>query len=305
MYIRKFFILLFLILTIHEAIACDICGCGSGNFYMGLLPSFKSRFFGIRYHFMQYNTSLVADPTQFSHNNYNSLELWTGWNLGKKWQVLGFIPYYFNKQADDDGVTYKNGLGDITVMANYQLYQTPMASRRINSVWQELWIGGGIKLPTGSFSANTSDPDLTIADINAQIGTGSVDFLLNLNHYLHWTQFGLNTVINYKLNTSNGSDYKYGNRFAATSILSYQIKAGKIQVVPNVGLLYEHTAANQLQNQKVNLTGGYLLGGIAGLEVYVNRVAVGFNLQGPFSQDLADGQTNLRIRGMAHITYVF
>jgi hypothetical protein len=293
-------------MAIREGIyACDICGCGSGNFYMGLLPSFKSRFFGVRYHFMEYNTSLVADPTQFSHNSYNSLELWTGWNLGKKWQVLGFIPYYFNKQTDDDGVTYKNGLGDITLLANYQLYQTPMAKRKVNSVWQELWVGGGVKLPTGKFSADTKDPDLTIADINAQIGTGSVDFLVNLNHYLHLNQFGLNTIVNYKINTVNGSDYKYGNRFTATSILSLRIPLGHVQVLPNIGITYEHTDPNQLQKQKVDLTGGYMLGGIAGLEFYINRVAVGFNVQGPFSQQLADGQTNLRIRGMAHITYVF
>jgi len=303
---RKCFILVCFLASIGaESFACDICGCGGGSFYMGLLPSFKSRFIGIRYHFSQFNTSLVSDPTQFSHNNYNSLELWTGWNLGKKWQVLGFIPYYFNKQVDDDGTSNKNGLGDITLMANYQLYQTPTAGRKMGSLWQELWIGGGIKLPTGSFSANTSDSTLTVADINAQIGTGSVDFLVNLNHYLHLNQFGLNTILNYKINTVNTSDYKYGNRFSATSILSYGITVGKARILPNVGVAYELTAANQLQKQTVDFTGGYQLTGIAGLEVYVNRVAIGFNLQGPISQDLADGQTSLRIRGMTHITYVF
>ena len=303
---RKYLISLSLILfSSAHILACDICGCGGGSFYMGLLPSFKSRFVGLRYHFAQYNTSLASDPSQFSHNDYQSIELWTGWNLGKKWQVLGFIPYYFNKQTDDDGTSYKNGLGDITVLANYQLYQTPMVKRKPNSVSQELWIGGGLKLPTGNFSANTSDSGLTIADINAQIGTGSVDFMINLNHYLHWQSFGLNTILNYKINTTNESDYRFGNRFTATSILSYRIPIGSVQIVPNAGISYENTATNELKNQNVALTGGYSLVGIAGLELSVNRVQIGFNIQGPFSQGFADGQTTLKSRGMAHITYVF
>ena len=72
-----------------------------------------------------------------------------------------------------------------------------------------------------------------------------------------------------------------------------------------IDLINENTATNELQNQKVALTGGYSLVGIAGLEISWNRVQVGFNIQGPFSQNFADGQTTLKNRGMAHITYVF
>ena len=80
---------------------------------------------------------------------------------------------------------------------------------------------------------------------------------------------------------------------------------GSVQIVPNGGIAYENTATNELKNQNVALTGGYSLVGIAGLELSVNRVQIGFNIQGPFSQGFADGQTTLKNRGMAHITYVF
>src|SRR5215475_8536802 len=113
-YTRRNIFYLVVFLTISSStMACDICGCGGGNFYMGLLPNFKSKFIGVRYHYSQYHTVLANDQTQFSHNYYNAVELWGGWNIGKKWQVLAFVPYYFNRQADDDGVTYKNGLGDV------------------------------------------------------------------------------------------------------------------------------------------------------------------------------------------------
>ena len=32
---------------------------------------------------MQYHTQLLSDPSQFSHNYYNSVEVWTGWNWEK------------------------------------------------------------------------------------------------------------------------------------------------------------------------------------------------------------------------------
>ena len=215
------------------------------------------------------------------------------------------MPYHFNKQVDDDGVSYKNGLGDISVMANYQLLRTGNSNSRSRGIGQELWVGAGIKLPTGTFNVDTRDPDLTVADINAQIGTGSVDFLLNAIYHVRFNQFGINTVASYKIGTTNHSDYKYGNKFTGTSIAYYQIRLGSTSIAPNVGLVYEHTAANDLNKQPVDLTGGYASSVLAGIEFTVNRVAVGFNVQGPLTQQYAAGQTNLQVRGMAHVTLVF
>src|SRR6476659_8437637 len=90
--------------TLFSLSACEICGCGVGNFYLGLLPNFKSKFFGIRYQYMHYHTQIMADATQFSNDYYKTVELWTGFNVGKNWQVLAFIPYRINKQISDDGI---------------------------------------------------------------------------------------------------------------------------------------------------------------------------------------------------------
>jgi hypothetical protein len=96
--------------------SCPICGCGGGNVYMGLLPDFKYQFLGLRFHTTQYHTQLINDPSQYSTNTYNTVELWGGVRLGNKIQLLAFVPYYMNKQVDDDGTFYTKGLGDITVM---------------------------------------------------------------------------------------------------------------------------------------------------------------------------------------------
>jgi hypothetical protein len=302
---RKIFIFLFFFAScIGELRACDICGCGGGDFYMGLLPSFKNKFIGIRYHYSQFHTQLAGDASQFSYNYYNSVELWGGWNIGRKWQLLAFVPYYFNKQADDDGTTYKNGFGDISFLANYQL----LHSRRINKenkiVEQELWFGAGLKLPTGSFKVDVNDPNTSIADINAQIGTGSVDVLLNLSHHIRINSFGINTIANYKINTTNSSNYKYGNKLTVSSIGYYRIKVGNSSMAPNAGMVFENTETNLLKKEKVDLTGGYALSGLAGVEFTFNKIAVGLNVQAPLTQYYAAGQTRMQIRGMAHVTFV-
>jgi hypothetical protein len=169
-------------MSLGNTYACDICGCGGGNFYMGLLPNFKTAFIGIRYNYVQFHTQLASDISQYSHNYYNTVEIWGGWNIGGRWQILAFIPNYFNKQADDDGTTYKNGLGDITILANYQLLHSRSMNRHNKNIEQTWWIGGGVKLPTGTFRVDPADSTTTLADINAQIGTGSTDFLINTLH---------------------------------------------------------------------------------------------------------------------------
>ncbi len=122
---KKIFLLYcFLSISFTGLFACEICGCGTGNFYMGLLPNFKSKFIGIRYSYLHYQTQLAADNTQFSNDYYKTTEIWSGWNIGNKWQVLAFIPYRFNKKISDDGVKETNGLGDISLLANYQLLHT-------------------------------------------------------------------------------------------------------------------------------------------------------------------------------------
>jgi hypothetical protein len=300
---KKIIFIFIFAFTFSGAHACSICGCGGGNFYMGLLPNFNNKFIGIRYHYVQFHTQLANDLTQFSTNYYNTIELWGGWNIGKKWQVLAFVPYYYNKQADDDGITYKSGLGDITLMANYQLLHTKSMNKHNKSVEQILWFGGGIKLPTGTFKVNPNDSTTTLADINAQIGTGSTDFLLNALYNVRIGFFGVSTSVNYKIGTTNNSQYKFGNKLTASSIAYYRFRANGIAIMPNAGIMYEHTDVNLLNKETVQYTGSYAVSALAGVEVSFNKIAVGISAQAPFAQDFASGQTKMEFRGLAHVTF--
>lgn len=302
---KRFIATITLSTLLYTANACEICGCGLGNYYLGIFPQFSHRFAGIRYQFHQFKTRLADDPTQFSNDFYQTYELWTGWNFGKKWRVMAFLPFNINHQISDEGTDNKSGLGDIAILANYKLLDKT-GKEGNNHIIQQLWLGGGFKLPTGKFEIDPMDADMA-AMANTQLGSGSTDVMFNAIYNLHINKIGISTTAAYKINTNNKDDYQFGNKFSANTFVSYSASAPKANLVitPNVGLLYEHSSGNKLNNVKVNLTGGNLLLAAAGAEFGFNKVTVGFNAQLPMSQNFADNQTKSKIKGMVHVTFAF
>jgi hypothetical protein len=296
---RKLFLAGILFLSVQDSFACDICGCSSGNYFIGPFPFFHKHFFGTRYTFRSFNSAVTGDASQYSKDFYQTIELWGGWNIGKKWQVLAFVPYNFNRQNSDDGLTKSNGLGDITVIINYNLLNKQSKDKTGNKISQQLWVGGGVKIPTGKFSP---DPNDIIPTASNQAGTGSVDYLLNVMYAININKWGLNSSVNYKINKS-AEGYKFGDRFSSTAFVFRSFKAGTTTLNPNVGLLYENLQANKLDGAKVPDSGGNALLAAAGLEIGFNKMSVGFNAQLPVTQNFANGQTNTKVRGMFHVTF--
>jgi len=300
---KRFFIVIITALFFVKLNACPFCGCGVGGFYIGLLPTYKTSFFGLRYETMSYTTHVKSDATQFSYDHYKIAELWGGVSLGQKWQLLGFLPYHINLQNTDDGTKRQNGIGDATFVANYRLWQSSKVDFKSKSLFkQELWLGGGVKLPTGKYSVDLANPDTELGDVNSQMGTGSVDFIVNGTYKVAINSFGINTTAAYKINTVNRSNFQYGNRFTANSFGFYQASVKNVNLAPNIGVLYEDAAINRLQKGMVDETGGYVALAAAGLEVNIKKITIGGNIQQPFSQNFAHGQTVAKTRGTLHLS---
>ena len=63
--------------TVFATKACDICGCGVGTYYLGILPDFNKRFVGLRYQHKQLTTHLgpTGNRTPITADEtYESLE---------------------------------------------------------------------------------------------------------------------------------------------------------------------------------------------------------------------------------------
>ncbi len=301
---KNIFTILIICFSFSSAKACEICGCGLGNYYIGLLPQFSHKFIGFRYQYRSFKTVMADNPSQYSRDYYKTMELWAGWNIGKKWQLIAILPYNYIHQVSDDGITNNKGIGDIALMANYKVLDKNSTSGNGSAVAQQLWFGAGIKAPTGKFNIDATDPAI-VSIANTQTGSASTDFMLNAMYNVRINNIGINTAASYKVNTANNDKYIFGNKFSANSFVSYSVNKGKTVIVPNTGVLFETTAANKLDKQNITQTGGHLLAAAAGVEVSVKKITVGANVQLPVNQNFSAGQTDLKVKGMAHITFSF
>jgi hypothetical protein len=306
---KKFIISsLFILFTITASHACDICGCGVGSYYLGILPEYNKRFIGLRYQHKTLMTHLGPSGERTpltTDETYQSAELWGGWNIGTRFRVLAFVPYNFNERTSQQTSGSKNGLGDIALMGYYKLFDhTSTLGERL--LVQSLWIGGGVKAPTGKYEPSER---LAVQESpnNFQLGTESTDFTLNAAYDIRWNDLGLNANANYKVNTENKYEYRYGNKLTTNVLVYHKFRiANTFTIAPNLGVLYE-TADKDVENSKydVAVSGGHSLSAVGGMEVTMKGLSFGANYQNVRSQDLAGGRAEAGNRVMVHMSVPF
>lgn len=290
--------------------ACDICGCGVGNGYIGILPDFHKRILGVRYRYSGMLTHVgVGGTTTYltTKESFNIVEAWGGWNISDKFRVMASVPYSYNEKENQGITKNKKGIGDISVAGYYQLLgsRKTVAAGAANPklLVQSLWIGGGVKLATGQY--NPSDKSTTGENTNLfQLGTGSFDFNLGAMYDLRLQDAGINVNANYKVNTANKYDFQYGNKLNINSQLYYKFRTkNRVMIAPNAGVQYEAAQTDRDGDINVTVSGGKLLIGTVGLETAFGKFAVGANYQTPLSQNLANGIVKAQDRIMVHIAF--
>ena len=281
--------------------ACNVCGCGVGTYHYGILPQVGKNFVGMRYRYSSFKSTLDdSHAHQYSYETFRTTELWARFYPIKRVQAFVFVPFNFNERRE--GPTTKNleGLGDVIISANYNVINTYDSADRFFK--HNLLIGAGMKLPTGEY--RQIENGLTVNQ-NFQLGTGSVDVLLNVIHTIRHNNLGLNAELSYNINTTNKDEYKFGNAGRAGLTAFYILRAGAVTVMPNVGISAEFFRDNKQFDQPFPDTGGWASLWNVGSEIYYRSVAVGVSWSHPGKQELFNGMVEADDRVSAHVTVMF
>lgn len=304
---KKITITVIALFLFANAKACDICGCGVGGYYIGILPEFYKHIFGIRYRYNSLKTHLGAGGgTTYltTQERYQTTELWGAWNIGKKFRIMAAVPYAFNERKNQGVSKKKNGVGDISINGYYQLFNFKKAVFSKKLMIQTLWIGGGVKLATGKYTP--ADKQNNSQNTNLfQLGTASYDFSVHAMYDLRIQDAGLNVSASYKMNTANKYDYSYGNKLNTTAQLYFKFRVkNKFTIAPNTGITYENSKKDIDNQILVDVSGGNLLLGTLGVETTFKKISLGGNWQAPLSQNLANGFVKANNRVMLHVSFL-
>jgi hypothetical protein len=286
--------------------ACDICGCGVGSYYLGILPEFNRKIIGLRYRYSYLQSHIGSGGARTyltTDEYYRTAEVWGGWNIGRNFRLMAYVPVNFNSRHSQEIDNSKTGLGDIGVQGFYRLFdKSGMAGDKI--FVHSLWLGAGLKLATGKYEARK--PSATSMDPNIfQLGSGSTDFTFNAMYDMRLQDAGISTSVSYKVNTINKSNYRYGNKFSGAAQFYYKFRIKEtFTVAPNAGISYESAAQDVDRKFTVDVSGGQALFGTVGLEASFPKVAVGAGFQPVLHQDLANGFIRAGDKFMVHVSLV-
>src|SRR4030095_5769579 len=101
-----------------------------------------------------------------------------------------------------------------------------------------------------------------------------VDFSLGIMYDVRLQDLGLNLTANYKMNTTNQYEYRYGNKLSTNLQAYYKIRVKKMSTVaPNAGLLFETAAKDTDHGFTVDISGGNLTMVTIGIETAFRNIS--------------------------------
>lgn len=282
--------------NIHQA--CDICGCGVGGGYLGVLPQFQKNLIGLRYlqsSFHHPATLLNTTDGQFLKTDfYHSADLWLRYYMTDKLQVFTFLPYKVNVRSYENGSEeWLMGVGDIQLNALHQLInQGADPTKLLRHIW---FIGGGVKLPTGKYMQR--DSGRRMFPLPIQVGTGAWSFLFQNLYILRFKNFGFQTDVQYRYQLANELQYRMGNAVVAGGSAFYWWQVSPhMAVLPILGGQYEYLEKDTEYGYTKENTGGKYGLLTAGVDVYYQKMIFQLFGQLPLVSQLQEAQPSVGTR---------
>jgi hypothetical protein len=285
-------------LAMMEDFDCDACGCSASGGSMGFGSMLNNNFVGLRYLKQSYTSrDGIFANSPWIDENFNTIQAWARIPVTEKIQISALVPYHFNERKLTAGTEDISGLGDITVMALYTVFETKKDSTFFT---HKINLGGGVKIPTGKF---TEANNLGSVNQSFQLGTGSWDFPVVSEYVIKHKNLGLNTTLNYIFKTENTKNYQYGDQFNYAGTFFYLFDLKTVQIVPQAGLAGEVYQTNKQYNLDLPNTAGDILFSKFGIEAGKDKFSVGLNLMLPINQNLSSGNMESNYRWSVNLNY--
>ncbi len=269
-----------------NGLACDIC-----NMTVSLTPDdtknrlsllYRNRFATKTFSSLTYlaqpnvtgnrHSGVILLPEMESQQHsetYSVMEIRGVYYFSNRLRIIGSLPVIRNERIINDQRQFViSGVGDPFVLAKYNLIRTNKIEG--NEVNHRLTIGAGIKVPLGKFDFKQKG---ALVQHDIQAGTGTLDFLLALDYTAKYKNGGVMFSSNYKLNTYNKKvDYMFGNTANTTLNVFYSKKIKKVTLMPYIGSYVEHGNTDIEHGMYEENTGGSLLFGTVGKQLFLNNI---------------------------------
>ena len=281
------------------------CGCDMLITYQGIMPTDYNGNIGFnmrqRYFKGAALTHNHSDGSSHEHGQMNQLlsnyELNYRFFLTRKIIINGNLPMAdYQLSSSKAAANYRNsGIGDPFIIAKYEIV-SPSTNNDVKNK-HRLLIGSGVKLPLGLYykdMLNDQPADENLLQL--QLGTGSFDYIANINYQIKHNNAGLQTDISFKKNFANKLGFTKGNQINAQVNYFYQKRWSKTVLMPFVGALYENSLTDKINNNILVNTGGNNLYGSFGAEFFMKKVSVYFNYQQLLSDALNGFQMKNNLR---------
>lgn len=276
---------------------CDACGCSANGGSMGFSSMLDNNFIGIRYFHQSYKSrDGIFNDSPWIDENFNTAQLWARVPVVNKLEIMALVPYHFHNREKPSGTQDVSGIGDITVMAFYTVFQTKNDTAQFV---HRVQAGAGLKMPTGKYQSDNNGS----VNPSFQVGTGSWDYTLAAEYTLRNNRIGFNGVLNYIFKTENDKSYQFGDQFNYGGTLFYSLAAGQFTIVPQAGLAGEVYKSNKDYGEEVPLTDGDIFFGKAGVEVGYKDFSLGLNGMLPINQNLTGGRVEANYRWAVNLNY--
>ncbi|MHB1276887.1 MAG: hypothetical protein ACYC1Q_00655 [Bacteroidia bacterium] len=242
---KKFMLVLAVLLVAQTVRACDVCGCAgaSGTYFPGTM-NLESQF-GLSYQYLAFRSRHLPSILQgqlgeerISSEQFHLLNFGTRYRFLPKWQAVVQVPYQVVFKSDQGVNTHISGMADIQLGLARQF-----SFDSLRGLDQWIWSAEyDLKLPTGAY---------TRQDLSEQVsrfmfpGTGSFDHFFRLSSQLKRKNWILSFGGLFRLNGEGPDQLNWGNRLQAQLELGHINKLkNKHELYFSLGYVYEHSSSD-------------------------------------------------------------